>query len=104
MFASEATQNRYHLPIRIPPAAIPPQCEPCPWASSLNLFFSMFQKLGTFSFYYLTIAIFSSLETFNKSVDWLLKHMKQNFDRRQFIRTASTAAVGLGLNHFVNPY
>lgn len=30
--------------------------------------------------------------------------MKQNFDRRQFIRTASTAAVGLGLNNFLKPY
>src|SRR5215203_2418383 len=30
--------------------------------------------------------------------------MKQNFDRRHFIRTASTAAVGLGLNTFLKPY
>jgi predicted dehydrogenase len=29
--------------------------------------------------------------------------MKQNFDRRQFIRSASTAAVGLGLNKFFKP-
>ena len=29
--------------------------------------------------------------------------MKRNFDRRQFIRTASTAAVGLGLNNFLKP-
>jgi predicted dehydrogenase len=29
--------------------------------------------------------------------------MKQNFNRRQFIRTTSTAAVGLGLNKFLKP-
>ena len=33
-----------------------------------------------------------------------VKHMKQNFDRRQFIRTASTAAVGFGLNNFIKPH
>jgi predicted dehydrogenase len=33
-----------------------------------------------------------------------IEHMKQNFDRRQFIRTASTAAMGLGVNNFLNPY
>jgi len=32
------------------------------------------------------------------------KHMQQNFNRRQFIRTASTAAVGLGVNNFLKPY
>lgn len=30
--------------------------------------------------------------------------MKQNFNRRHFIRTASTAAVGLGLNNLIKPY
>jgi predicted dehydrogenase len=30
--------------------------------------------------------------------------MKRNFHRRQFIRTASTATVGLGLNNFLKPY
>ena len=30
--------------------------------------------------------------------------MQQNFNRRQFIRTASTAAVGLGVNNFLKPY
>lgn len=30
--------------------------------------------------------------------------MEQNFDRRKFIRTASTAAVGLGLHNIIKPY